>query len=163
QPNQNNSSLHALFDEEWNFRLAEDPLFATSVGNHQYDDRLPSVTKEDEARRAEFNRKLLQRLNGINRSELNRNDQISYDLFKNILEDRLSAFEFQSYLIPLNADSGFHTEFAGLPRLVSMKTVKDYENYIARLRAFPEYVQQNINLMREGLRIGMSLPFVVLK
>jgi uncharacterized protein (DUF885 family) len=163
QSNQNDSSLHALFDEEWSFRLAEDPLFATSVGNHQYDDRLPSVTKEDEARRAEFYQKILEKLNGINRSELNRNDQVSYDLFKNIIEDKLSEFEFQSYLIPLNADSGFHTEFASLPRMVLFKTVKDYENYIARLRAFPQYVQQNINLMQEGLRTGMSLPFVVLK
>jgi uncharacterized protein (DUF885 family) len=41
-------------------------------------------------------------------------------------------------------------------------SVDDYENYIARLLAFPEYVNQHIALMREGLETGMSLPRVVL-
>src|SRR5436305_11176093 len=44
--------LHDLFHREWELRLQEDPLFATSVGRHEYDDRLPSVTPENLARRA---------------------------------------------------------------------------------------------------------------
>src|SRR6185503_6396825 len=75
---QSNSELQKLFDDDWSFRLAEDPLFATSVGNHQYDDRLPSVSIQDEARRAEFNKKILDRLNAINRNELSKTDQVSY-------------------------------------------------------------------------------------
>ena len=50
--------LSALFEEEWEFRLREDPLFATSVGDHRYDDRLPSVSVADETGRAEERRRL---------------------------------------------------------------------------------------------------------
>ncbi|HJZ12678.1 MAG TPA: DUF885 domain-containing protein, partial [Acidobacteriota bacterium] len=155
-------TLQAVFDEDWNFRLQEDPLFATSAGNHKFDDRLPSVTKTDWERRNAFYQTILQKLNRIDRAQLNRTDQISYDLLKQDLQDNISEFEFQTYLIPLNADSGFHTEFARLPRQMTLLTVKDYQNYIARLRAFRQYVNQNIGLMREGIRIGMTLPRVVL-
>ena len=31
--------LHALFDRAWETQLRENPLFATSVGRHEYDDR----------------------------------------------------------------------------------------------------------------------------
>ena len=44
--------LQALFEEEWQFRLRENPLFATDAGDHRYDALLPSMTPEDLARRA---------------------------------------------------------------------------------------------------------------
>lgn len=160
---QPNAQLHAIFQEEWNFRLAEDPLFATSVGEHRYDDRLPSVTPEDEARRAKIRQDMLQKLKGIDRSHLNNTDRISYDLFERELKDRLDDYRFKGYLIPLTVDSGFHTEFARLPRQVTLVTTRDYENYTTRLKAFPEYVSQHVELMREGLRTGMTLPAVVLE
>ena len=43
--------LHAIFDRNWETRLKESPLFATSVGRHEYDDRMPSVTMADLERR----------------------------------------------------------------------------------------------------------------
>lgn len=158
-----NPQLLAIFQEEWNFRMAEDPLSATSAGNHAYDDKLPSVTQQDQDRRVEFYRGIQQKLKGIDRAALNTTDRVSYDLFANNIADTLSEFGFRSYLIPITGDSGFHTEFAELPRQMTFLTVKDYENYIARMRAYPEYVRQNIALMREGLRIQMTLPAVVLK
>ncbi len=36
--------LHDLFAREWEDRLRENPLIATAVGVHEYNDRLPSVT-----------------------------------------------------------------------------------------------------------------------
>ena len=155
-------SLEKIFEDEWKFRLEKDPLFATSVGVHSYNDRLPSVAQADFDQRKEFYSSILQRLEKMDRASLDRQSQISFDLFKADVKDSLSELGFRSYLIPLNADTGFHTEYASLPRLVPLATPKDYENYIARMHAFPNYVQQNIDLMREGLRTGMTLPAVVL-
>jgi uncharacterized protein (DUF885 family) len=41
--------------------------------------------------------------------------------------------------------------------------VADYENYIARLRAFRGWAGQHVELMREGIRRGMVLPSVSLQ
>ncbi len=157
-----NAELHALFQQEWKWRLSENPLLATSVGVHTYNDKLPSVTQKDEERRAQFRREVLNRLHKIDPTKLNNTDRVSYELFEHGLQDNLSEFEFKSYLIPWNADSGFHTDFARLAKQVPLATIKDYENYISRMKAFPSYVQQHIELMREGIKIGMILPAVVL-
>ncbi len=155
--------LYALFDEEWKFRLAEDPLFATSADYHQYDDRLPQVTIADETRRAQFYRELLGKLEKIERVQLSHDDQINFDIFKMQLQDNLDDFEYKAYLIPFTVDAGFHIGFARLPNQMPFATAKDYENYIKRLQAFPEYVAQHIDLLKEGLKIGMTMPQVVLQ
>ena len=65
--------------------------------------------------------------------------------------------------MPFNADSGFHTEFSQLPSDVPLSTVKDYENYTARLRAWPRLVGQQIELMHTGIGRGMTIPRATLE
>ena len=156
------TQLHALLDKAWAFELEERPLFATSAGYHQFNDRLPSVTLEDQQRRANFRREVLGRLEAIDRAQLGGDDRINYDMFERQLGDEIAAFEYQAYQIPITVDNGFHIRFARLPNQVPLATVRDYENYIARLRSFPVYVQQHIGLMRGGLERGFTLPKVVL-
>ena len=67
----------ALFDEYWQYQLRENPLQATGAGDHRYNDRLPSMTVQDIARRAGAYRGLLTRLNQLNVSELSASDRIS--------------------------------------------------------------------------------------
>src|SRR5258707_2280341 len=74
--------LHDLFHREWEYRLKEDPLAATSVGRHEYDDRLPSVSTEDLARRAAAGKTFLAELTAIDRSRLSSEDAVSYDIFR---------------------------------------------------------------------------------
>ena len=155
--------LHLLFDEAWAFRLKENPLFATNVGEDRYNDRLPSVTAEDQARRAEFWRGMLDRLEGIDRSRLRDDDRINYDIFERQLRDEIADFEYKAYLTPLTVDNGFHIRFASQPNRVPLSTVRDYENYITRLRVYPVYVNQHVDLLREGIEIGFTLPKVVLQ
>jgi len=156
------TQLHALFDEAWESELRDDPLFATAVGDRRFNDRLPSVTPADGARRAAARRGFLARLRAIDRAALDATDRVSYDMFERQLEDDLTAFAFRAYEIPITADAGFHVAFASLPRRVPLFTVQDYENYLARLRAFPAYVGQHVENMRAGLARGFSMPRIVL-
>jgi uncharacterized protein (DUF885 family) len=130
------SRFNGLLSEAWEFRLAEDPIFATSVGDHRFDDRLPAAGIADEARRTEKFRDFRKRLLAIDASGLNEIDRESYALFQRELDDAISDFELHGYRFPINADSGFHIEFAQLPEDHPLATIRDYENYIARLRAF---------------------------
>ncbi len=155
--------LHQIFEDEWEFRLQEDPLFATSVGVHDFNDRLPEVNEAAQQRRARFQEKLLARIDGIDRDRLSREDQINLDIFRIQLDSRIASFRYRSHLIPILADSGFHTSFARLPENVPLGTVRDYENYISRMQAFPLYMGEHIELMREGLRTGFTQPQVILK
>lgn len=155
--------LHQLFQEAWEFRLREDPLLATSVGDHRYNDRLPTVTITDHERRAQTTREFLDRLRTIDRSRLTPEDKISYDIFERQGHDEMAEFKNQAYLIPITNRGGFHIDFAELPGKVPFETVQDYENYLARLRAFANYVQQYVTIMRQGIARGFVMPKVVMK
>jgi uncharacterized protein (DUF885 family) len=121
------------------------------------------VTLEDLKRRDSLWRGFLADLQSIPTAELTPEDRINASIFRDQLEDRIVEFRFGAYQIPLNADSGFHTSFAQMPHEMPLRTVRDYENYIARMQAFPRYVGEQIALMKLGLKRGMTLPQVVLE
>jgi uncharacterized protein (DUF885 family) len=152
-----------LLDDAWQFDLQEDPLSATERGDHRYDDRLPKVSLADATRRNEATREFLERLEGIQRSELTPDEQVSYDIFRRRQRESLEAFDFRSHLMPITDRYGFHIEFPELPRNLQFNSVEDYENYIARLQGFDEYAAGHIELMREGVRRGLTLPSVIMQ
>ena len=151
-------ALRRLFEESWEYELRENPLLASAVGDRRYNDRLPAVGVADQARRAEERRKMRERLKAIDVSGLEEIDRENAALFRIVLDDQIRDFELHGDRFPLNADSGFHMDFAQLPDQVPLDTTRDYENYIARLKAFPEYARQNTELLREGLQSGWTIP-----
>lgn len=154
--------LHDLFHREWELRLKEDPTFATTVGRHEYDDRLPSVAPEDLARRAAAAKGFLAELAAIDRGKLSGDEAVNYDIFHDQLQDGITSWELGEDQMPFNADSGFHSDFSRLPDVVPLATVKDYESYISRLRAWPRYMDQQIGEMRLGIQRGFTVPRAVL-
>jgi uncharacterized protein (DUF885 family) len=156
-------SLDALLAEAWEIDLRESPLLATAVGDHRFDDRLPSVTMADLERRAAQALQHLGRLQSIDRALLPPQDHVSYSMFERRLRDDIAEHEFRAWRIPITSDSGFHTEIARLPHEVPLATVPEYERYVSRLRAIPAYFDQHVALMREGLRTGFTVPRVALE
>ena len=155
--------LQDLIEDLWRLERVENPLVATDAGDHRYNARLPSVAKEDEYRRAEMRRAFLKRLRAINRRRLAPDDQVTYDVFLRHLDDQIADFEFGAYVLRVNADYGFHMTFADLPGHVPLFTAQDYDNYIARLRAFRTYMDQNVALMRLGMERGFTVPRAALQ
>jgi uncharacterized protein (DUF885 family) len=162
KPNNEESRFKAITDAVWEFDMVENPLHATATGDHRFNDKLPADKKEDQLRRQKKLTEFLAQLKKIDRAALPRAAQINYDIFTQLLEDRVKEYEFESYLIPITNREGFHLDFLEAPNKFPLNTVKDYENYIARLNAFRQYTADNVGLMREGLKKGMTLPSEVL-
>ena len=157
------SELRKVFDEEWEFRVKEFPLFATHAGDHRFDDKLPSVTESDAQRRVAKARYFLEQLRSIDRGSLNEMDRVNYEVFGRLLTDRVASYEFRDYLMPITNRDGFHVSFPQLPNRVPLASLEGYENYIARLRSFGTYADQHIEIMRKGIAEGYTLPKVVLE
>ena len=156
------AELHALFNETWAFQLREDPLQASRAGVEAANDRLPSMTLDDLARRDAYWRDALGRLEAIDRARLGSEDQINYDMFRTGLENRIRDFELGGHLIPITVDNGFHIGFARLPAGMPFRNVTDYENYLARLDGAPAYFGDYTDLFRAGLEQDMTLARVIL-
>ena len=156
------AELDKLFADERAFTWREDPLAATNDGVHDYDDRLPAVTPTDQARRVEADRGFLARLRAIDRGALPEFDAVSYDLFDFMVSQRIALARYRDWRAPLNSDSGFYADLLQLHDLQAPRTVKDYENYVARLEDVPRYFRENIANMRQGIAEGFVLPAAIM-
>jgi uncharacterized protein (DUF885 family) len=154
--------LHELFAREWEIRPREEPTFASSVGRHEYDAQLPSMKPADLERRQQIWKGLLAELAAIDRTRLSAADRINAEIWSDQLRDRIAEYDLGAYQMPFNADSGFHSGFAMLADRMPFANVHDYENYLSRLRAWPRYVGEQIELMRLGIRRGFTVPRAVL-
>lgn len=122
----------------------------------------PSISPADEQRRAEFYRGELKKLQSIDPASLDRQDRINLDLIKFILQDRIAEVEFEAYLVPLNAEGGWYTDFLlSAPR--RLQTADDYRRYLSRLAGFKDWAGQNIQLMEAGLAKGRTAPYDILQ
>ncbi len=155
--------FNEIAKESWEFQLREDPLFATFTGDHRYDALLPQVSPAEYERRLAHAEDMFAALKVISPDELPAAERVNYDILLRQIREQVAEYRFKSYLMPITGRSGFHIEFPELPRELTFHDVKDYENYLSRLNSFREYAGQNIDLMREGIKQGYTIPAEVLR
>ena len=161
EPNDAERRLQDLFEDQWEYSLEVNPLFATGQGVHEWNHKLPETGLEALAARAKMAESFLERLQSIPREQLSEQSRLNYDIFKMELEGGLSAFERNDHLLPLNGWWDYHATFAELPNRVPLRTSDDYENYIKRLQAFLEFSGGYIERMRKGIELGVVRPKMV--
>jgi uncharacterized protein (DUF885 family) len=137
-------------------------MITTYQDHESYDGKkypLGLFTKEYYESEANFATDLLNQLENINLDDLNENDLISYELLKFELNDIIDYFYFERYLNPLLSDSGFHSSLNYIVRPLS--SYKKTIEYLNKLNSLPEFVDQNLTNIREGLEKGVSQPLVI--
>ena len=102
---------------------------------------------------------LLEKINGITVAKLTSEDRISLKLLKFLVEDHRANFEFQTHLNPLLSDSGFHNSLVYRVRPLTSK--KQSIAYLKMLQAITIFVDQNLILLKKGLKSGVSQPLII--
>lgn len=144
-------TLSALFNEIWEDRLKHSPEYASFLGDKRYNDQLSDYSIAEVNASLARGRAYLQRIGEIDVTGLSHQEVLSRDLMLHELTDDQEAAAFKEWEMPVNQFSGFHTE---LPRLVdslSFETIKDYDDYIARLKKIPTVFSQNMTNMMLGM------------
>lgn len=116
-------------------------------------------TKDYYKTEAEYAQKTIDTLSKIATDKLSETENISLELLKFTLKEKIDFFEYESYLNPLLSDSGFHTSLPYEVRVFS--THQQFVDYLNKLNAFPTFVEQHLVLMREGLEKGISQPKII--
>ncbi|MDA0808387.1 MAG: DUF885 domain-containing protein [Planctomycetota bacterium] len=142
--------FHQLLDNEWQWTLRDDPEFASWLGDHRYDNRWQDVSLEAIARRHEYRQSVLADLAKIDSSLLSKQDRVSYELFRGQYQNEIDAFKFGWHFVPLTQRGGIQ-DSSSLASSLRFETVEDYEGWIVRLYSFPEFMDQTLTLMREGV------------
>ncbi len=155
--------LRMLMDRVWDFELRESPLLATDVGDPRGQDRLADASIEAIERRHRRRSEFLDELNRIDPSSLSGDDLIDQELLRQRLENQIADYRFKLHLMPVNNREGFHISFPELPRLMNPQSPQDFENYISRLKDFPRFTRQQIDLMQAGIDAGLTQPAVIMR
>ena len=156
-------ALNELLDQVWNFELASSPLLATNVGDPRGQDRLADDSLRAIQARAERRREFLKNLEAVPVDTLSEGKRIDHELLRRRLEGQLADFRFKTHLMPINNRGGFHIRFPELPRVMAPKSEKDFANYIARLNDFDRYTDQQIELLRGGIKSGLVQPAIIMR
>jgi uncharacterized protein (DUF885 family) len=154
--------LHALFEREWEWELSQDPWFASSLGDRRWNDRWPDISLEALAARQAHRQGVLKELAGIARDRLSAGDRTNYDIFQRQSAMTVEGYEHRYHLIRTATLDGVQNTEQIIDAL-RFETVKDYDDWLARLDAFPTYMDQNIALMREGIKANVLLPRVIVE
>jgi prolyl oligopeptidase len=156
------AALHALFDREWEWELTQDPLWASYLGDRRWNDRWPDIAPAALAARQAHRQGVLKELATIPRDRLSPANRTNYDVFKYQYEMTVEGYQHRYHLIRTSTLDGVQNTEQVIDSL-RFQTVKDFDDWLARLDAFPTYVDQNIVLMREGLKSNVLLPKVIVQ
>jgi uncharacterized protein (DUF885 family) len=154
-------ALHEFFNKEWDYTMEQNPEEASTLGDRRWNDRWADASLAAIEKRRQHSLDALAQLKKIDRQKLSAADQLNYDLFQKDLETDIEEYKFRTYLLPLNQRGGIQTADE-LDELLRFQTVKDYEDWIARLNALPTSMTQTITLMREGMKAHMMWPKIVM-
>ncbi len=161
------TALAELFDEYFERGLELNPIRATAIGDYRYNDRLAnSIGPEYRAADRKLDEEFLARLLKIDREQLSRQDQLSYDMFRLDREMDIEGWQYPGYLQPLNQFRSFTAFFVQLGSGTSLhpfKTVKDYDDWLSRIDHFVVYADQAVSNMREGMAQGVVRPLILME
>ena len=155
-------TLHAFFEEEWEYLMRVHPEWATYQGDNRYNDRFTDDSLAAIERREQHTREVLARLLEIDREALGDVDKLNYDLFKRKYELYVEGQVYKGHLMPVSQLDGPQLDFPRLVRNTPFRNTKDYEDYLKRMRAFPVLIDQTIALMQKGIEEGWVVPRAIL-
>ena len=155
-------SLHDLFAAEWDYQLEQYPTWASRLGDRRWNDRWEDRSLDAINKRHNHYIDVLAQLGSLNREDLSPSDRLNYDLFLKDYNTEIEGHRYHWHLIPLNQLGGVQTADE-LADALRFDTLKDYDDWLARLRALPAYIEQTAALMREGIKQQIMLPKIVLE
>jgi uncharacterized protein (DUF885 family) len=155
--------LNALISELWEWNLQQNPVYASILGDKRYNDQLGSSSEktilEQQAKEKEF----LKRFEAIDAAGLPHQDVLNRELEIRSLKEDIEGTDMKLWQMPVNQMNGIHIDAPQLVTVLSFQTVKDYDDYIARLKELPRVFDEDTANMRKGMANGLMPPKFLLE
>ncbi len=152
-------TLNALYKKAWEFGGIPRPLDTNAPED---DPRLADMSIEAIRYREAFWKSVQHKLDHVNVGSLRDQDRINFEVFRYIVDDNVAEFGHHAYLMPFNAEGGFHTELGFIPGSSAFDTKEQYENYLTKLSGIPEYIEQHITLLKDAIKKNYTMPSIIM-
>jgi uncharacterized protein (DUF885 family) len=161
------AALNKLFEDYFERSLQLNPLLATFIGDHRYDDKLTNnISPEHIALALEVDRKAFADAQKLATQQLTDADRLSVEIFMYDLRASIDGAKFPGELVPIN-------QFQSLPTLMPVlgsgtsaqpfATAADYDKFLRRMHDYTIWSDQAITNMRKGLAQNLSYPRVLME
>jgi uncharacterized protein (DUF885 family) len=160
-----NAQLTAMFEEYFEESLRLSPLAATFIGDNRYNDRFDNPADlEYLGRLKALDERFLAKAQSFEEARLAADARLSLEVFERDRTLFLEGFRFPGELLPLDQMNSLASLFAVLGSGTSahpFKTVKDYEDFLARSKEYVQWSDAAIERMRDGVKRGVTQPAIV--
>ena len=150
--------LRAVIDAHWAWWLKENPVSASSLGVHEYDDQLGDISLAGQDRSASEAQKLLDRLNAIPDAGLSDAERANKGVLARLLSDQIEGNRYGQRMMLFTTYESPHQSFAGLGDYVPLFNARDYRSYLARLAKFPSLNEQVLSVTKQAIAKGYVQP-----
>jgi len=157
------AALKALFAGIWQDRLQHEPEFASSIGDKRYNDQLRDYSVAAYNDSLARGREYLMRLSAVDDTGMTDQEKLSKELMVRQLIDEQEEAEFKPWEMPMTQFDGIQIDLPEMVSLLSFTTVKDYDDYTARLNKIPVAIQQVTNNAMQGIEDGRVPPKFILQ
>ncbi len=153
-----NDRLIRLFELEWSYRMAENPIGATYEGYPGYNHLWPDLSLEAVERRRGDWHHWRTALASIDPIQLDPEDRLNYDLFEFYLNDGLEGARFPTSLLTVSQMDGVHHWVPDILNIMPVSSPAHHDDILARLDAVPALIDQVIALLEKGVKIQVTHP-----
>jgi uncharacterized protein (DUF885 family) len=154
-------TLHSTFDTYWEWKLSTQPELATRFGRSEFNDRWRDLSKRGRDRVRERRKEFLQQMVYIATGNLTGADRLSASVFQWELRNDLEMEAYRNLVSGVSQQGGLHSDVLSVIDQMPARTVRDYENIVARLNAVPVLVDQYLALLREQIAARTTQPQIV--
>ena len=154
--------LHDLLNEQWEYTLRTSPEFASILGDKRYNDKLSDLSQAAIDKDLKQTEVFLKQFEAIDTTGFPEQEQLNRDLMVRDLRQRLEAAKFKDWEMPVSQFGGIHIDTPQFVTSLSFTTVKDYDDYIARMKQLPRVFEETITQMRKGMRDRLMPPKILL-
>ena len=156
-------ALNDLLAERWEFTLRTSPIYASVLGDKRWNDQLDDFSQKAIDDDLDQSKKFLVRFEAIDTSGFPEQEALNKTLMVRDLRMGLEGARFKPWEMPVSQFSGVHIDLPQLVSLLSFQTVKDYDDYISRLKQIPRLFDQTEIQMRKGMAEGLMPPRILLE
>jgi uncharacterized protein (DUF885 family) len=144
-------ALNALFDQYWQANLEHSPEFASYIGDKRYNDKISDQSVKAVNLWLEREQSYMLKLAAIDPTGLTDGEKTSREMLLRSFSDDIEGAEFKQWEMPINQMGGIYSDYPQLVEALSFTTVKDYDDWIARLKALPNAFDQVMGNMSIGM------------
>jgi uncharacterized protein (DUF885 family) len=155
--------LTALLTEHWDYTMRTNPEWASTLGDKRFNDKSSDVSEKAVYADIEQEKKFLKRFEAIDTNGFDEQDALNKTLMVRNIRLQLEGVRFKDWEMPVTQFGGIHIDTPQLVSVLSFDTVKDYEDYITRLKNLPKQFDDTIDLMRKGVSDHLVPPKILLE